>query len=404
MSATPTAAGLDPISENRAGTDAAYLGDGHSGVRQAIDAGGAILLLVQRFDAYGQIVLQKQGSLQTPIGYRGERFDATLGQYYLRARYYDPASGRFTGVDPFVGTYGDPQQIMRYGYAGSNPISYSDPTGQFAGVTVGFGLSLSLHVPTLVKGGLISTALLTFGQAGTTLRGEGLQLIAEGEIEAGLLLYEMGGQVFGSGATLAQTASDAIDTFQIALLGIQIIRGLSGIAQNGSLSRISTSIRGLMRSGRSVVANAVGRGGGTIMQTDEVAQMQTWLNTMNHVDPNTGKTIIHTIDSTGSTLPAGGGGRHNARLHSDGSVTSTIYVHSNATFYEMAHEVEHALHLTRIGYAKYDSLSKAQREYAVYRAMRNNPQWNTWTKAEQDNAFDQIMLYNGPEAPPSGYE
>jgi RHS repeat-associated protein len=119
-------ASLDPISEMRGGTSSLYLGDGHSGVRQAIDLLGAVVL-AQRFDAFG-VSLRRDG-LATPIGYRGERFDATLGQYYLRARYYDPRSGRFTGVDPFAGNMGDPLQLMRYGYAGNSPIWGMDPTG-----------------------------------------------------------------------------------------------------------------------------------------------------------------------------------------------------------------------------------------------------------------------------------
>jgi hypothetical protein len=34
------------------------------------------------------------------MGYSGEHFDAKLQQQYLRARWYNPANGRF---DPFVG-------------------------------------------------------------------------------------------------------------------------------------------------------------------------------------------------------------------------------------------------------------------------------------------------------------
>ena len=140
---------LDPISENRSGTDAAYLGDGHSGVRQAVDASGAVLL-VQRFDAYGRTV-EKAGTLQSPIGYRGERYDTTLGQYYLRARYYNPASGRFTGVDKHQGTYLDPFQILRYSYASGNPVSGMDPSGYFT--TTGSLATINVRVTNFVNYG-----------------------------------------------------------------------------------------------------------------------------------------------------------------------------------------------------------------------------------------------------------
>lgn len=35
--------------------------------------------------------------------YRGEEFDSGLGFYYLRARWYDPASGRFLTADKYEG-------------------------------------------------------------------------------------------------------------------------------------------------------------------------------------------------------------------------------------------------------------------------------------------------------------
>ena len=32
--------------------------------------------------------------------YRSEQYDPDLGLYYLRARYYNPATGRFLSVEP----------------------------------------------------------------------------------------------------------------------------------------------------------------------------------------------------------------------------------------------------------------------------------------------------------------
>ena len=42
--------------------------------------------------------------------YRGEQYDSDLGLYYLRARYYNPQTGRFLSRDPEEGV----QLIQRH--------------------------------------------------------------------------------------------------------------------------------------------------------------------------------------------------------------------------------------------------------------------------------------------------
>jgi RHS repeat-associated protein len=56
----------------------------------------------------------------------GEQYDPDLGLYYLRARYYNPVTGRFLNVDPMAG---DGQR--RYEYAAANPVNRADPSGRF---------------------------------------------------------------------------------------------------------------------------------------------------------------------------------------------------------------------------------------------------------------------------------
>src|SRR5579875_3829560 len=83
-----------PISQLRGGQTNYYLLDGHSGVRQLLSASGTVTA-VYLYSAFGNLLFSA-GSVSSPLLYRGEWFDPTLGQYYLRARFYDPASGRFT--------------------------------------------------------------------------------------------------------------------------------------------------------------------------------------------------------------------------------------------------------------------------------------------------------------------
>ena len=62
----------------------------------------------------------------SPSFYRGEQYDSDLGLYYLRARYYNPVTGRFLNVDPFAG-----QGQRRYQYAAADPVNGMDPSGNF---------------------------------------------------------------------------------------------------------------------------------------------------------------------------------------------------------------------------------------------------------------------------------
>lgn len=55
----------------------------------------------------------------------GNEQDRGVGLPYGRNRYYDPAAGRFTQEDP-IGLAGG---MNLYGFAGGDPVNYSDPFG-----------------------------------------------------------------------------------------------------------------------------------------------------------------------------------------------------------------------------------------------------------------------------------
>ena len=58
-----------------------------------------------------------------PFGCCGEYLDSETGFLYLRARYYDPTTGRFTSVDPAK------DGLNWYAYCNNNPVRYVDRTG-----------------------------------------------------------------------------------------------------------------------------------------------------------------------------------------------------------------------------------------------------------------------------------
>ena len=65
-----------------------------------------------------------------PSFYRGEQYDSDLGLYYLRARYYNPATGRFLSRDPEEGKIKIPATLHKYLYAGGDPVNRIDPRGR----------------------------------------------------------------------------------------------------------------------------------------------------------------------------------------------------------------------------------------------------------------------------------
>ena len=75
--------------------------DGGSSVRELFSNTGAVTDTYD-YDAFGNTVAQS-GSTVNEFLYRGEQFDSALGLYYLRARYYQPQTGRFLTEDKFEG-------------------------------------------------------------------------------------------------------------------------------------------------------------------------------------------------------------------------------------------------------------------------------------------------------------
>lgn len=73
------------------------------------------------------------GDVATNLLYTGEQWDSHAQQYHLRARYYNPLTGRFNRTDPYQGNHQDPQTLHKYLYCHANPINATDPTGKFMG-------------------------------------------------------------------------------------------------------------------------------------------------------------------------------------------------------------------------------------------------------------------------------
>ena len=104
-----------------------YFGDALGSVRQLINPAGTVTQACN-FEPFGKS-LSTAGNPLTKYGFTAEWTDPT-NLIYLRARYYDPATGMFLSKDPLRGFIGLPQTINPYIYSVNNPILYVDPSGQ----------------------------------------------------------------------------------------------------------------------------------------------------------------------------------------------------------------------------------------------------------------------------------
>jgi len=126
--------GLQRISENQqiggTWTPSFYGYDGHGNVRFLTNAAGAITD-TYTYDAFG-LLTATTGSTPNAYTYSGERFDQNIGLFHLRARDYNPLTGRFETRDPAEGDILNPATLHKYVYAGNNPVNSADPSGDLA--------------------------------------------------------------------------------------------------------------------------------------------------------------------------------------------------------------------------------------------------------------------------------
>jgi RHS repeat-associated protein len=114
----------DQLSELRSSTVSYYEQDEIGSVSSVTNSANAIVG-TYAYDAFGNLTAST-GTLTNPFRFTGREFDAETGIYFYRARYYDPAVGRFLGEDP-LGFPGSGSNF--YAYVKNDPATLSDPFG-----------------------------------------------------------------------------------------------------------------------------------------------------------------------------------------------------------------------------------------------------------------------------------
>jgi RHS repeat-associated protein len=111
--------------EDGSGKTLWLLADHEGTVRDLIDSSGKVANHLT-YDSLGKLVAQTNAAAGSRYGFAGRELSAETGLYYYRARYYDPALGRFLSADP-LGLKGGDANLYRY--VNNAPVRWTDPLG-----------------------------------------------------------------------------------------------------------------------------------------------------------------------------------------------------------------------------------------------------------------------------------
>ena len=107
------------MATDKDGNQSYFLQDGLGSTTNMTDGSGNVTE-TYGYDVFGGL---RSGTPDaTEWLFTGQQRDFNLRRYYLRARYYDPETGRFLGRDPVAA--GHP-----YAYVGNNSVNLVDPSG-----------------------------------------------------------------------------------------------------------------------------------------------------------------------------------------------------------------------------------------------------------------------------------
>lgn len=185
--------GLDLINERQTiasmPTSNFYGYDGHGSVRFLTSSTGAVTDTYD-YDAFGNLI-DSTGSTPNNYLFAGEQFDASLGIYYNRARYYDQRIGTFWTTDTREIDPESPSSLHRYLYASNDPVNRIDPSGNddlvdtLGALAIQAQLFVMAHpiLTAVITGVLLSLAPEDFVNSLPPNFGEELQLINAAETE-----------------------------------------------------------------------------------------------------------------------------------------------------------------------------------------------------------------------------
>ncbi|MGD0721388.1 MAG: PKD domain-containing protein [Roseiarcus sp.] len=183
------------------GTVYYYHPDGEGSIRLLTDATANVADRYD-YDSFGQRVAVTQ-SVAQPYGWKGREWVDGPNLLYNRARWYDPAMGRFLSEDPLG--YGGGQSNL-YAFAANNPRNWNDPSGLQS-----------------AAGDLIATELAVTEEAA-----------AAAGARAAALAATPNEQASDAGAALLPAAEEAVVGLKVACV-FNVVADALGVANEGDI-------------------------------------------------------------------------------------------------------------------------------------------------------------------------
>ena len=194
--------------------------DGHGNTMGELARTGATSYAVgnlRKYDAWGNSRLNSASSgFHGYCGNLGHKEDPESGLTYMRARYYEPGTGRFISQDPAY------DGINWYGYCAGNPVDRVDSTGKYWFVAI-LGVALIGAVF-----GMLSYAAYQGGKGEATTPGGYAGAAFAGAALALIGLWVAAAVAAGAGTAL--TAAWVGEQILIGAVGAQFGVGVAGIA------------------------------------------------------------------------------------------------------------------------------------------------------------------------------
>jgi RHS repeat-associated protein len=133
-----------------------YLTDQLGSVRDLAGKSGTVIDHIQ-YGSFGNVISESSPSNGDRFKFTGRELDAT-GDYYYRARYYNPGAGRFASQDPMGFAAGDTDV---YRYVANGPTERTDPTGQITSTLPSVAIPATNFSLGVLSATLTGTAKLT---------------------------------------------------------------------------------------------------------------------------------------------------------------------------------------------------------------------------------------------------